>query len=176
MTSQLTALDLSRLIAGLEQPLQLVPDPELRERLRIYVQAAKPQVERAAFDLLAQTVQVINDASPDQLASLIYADGTLNVQVQDVQEDDSDAPFSEDSLERVTLRLPKGLKDLIDVAAARRGISANSWYVRSLSRAVARQLREAEEGGEREGGHGRRRRGGYRGRGGRSRGPAEGDK
>jgi hypothetical protein len=37
---------------------------------------------------------------------------------------------------RITLRLPEGLKASIEVAAAREGVSVNSWLVRALARAV----------------------------------------
>jgi hypothetical protein len=39
---------------------------------------------------------------------------------------------------RISLRLPETLKDAIDAAAAREGLSANTWLVRELKRAVHR--------------------------------------
>lgn len=39
---------------------------------------------------------------------------------------------------RISLRLPESLKDAIDAAAAREGLSANTWLVRELKRAVHR--------------------------------------
>jgi uncharacterized protein (DUF1778 family) len=36
---------------------------------------------------------------------------------------------------RITLRLPEGLKADVEKAAAREGVSVNTWIVRSLSRA-----------------------------------------
>src|SRR5438093_10814283 len=35
---------------------------------------------------------------------------------------------------RITLRLPEGLKSSVDEAAAREGVSVNTWIVRALSR------------------------------------------
>ena len=47
-------------------------------------------------------------------------------------------PASDDGLtSRITLRLPEGLKASIEAAAAREGISVNSWLVRALSRSTA---------------------------------------
>ena len=47
------------------------------------------------------------------------------------------APAAEDALSaRITLRLPDGLKAGIEVAAAREGVSVNSWIVSALGRAV----------------------------------------
>ena len=39
---------------------------------------------------------------------------------------------------RISLRLPEALKTAIDAAAAREGLSANTWLVRELKRAVQR--------------------------------------
>ena len=37
---------------------------------------------------------------------------------------------------RITLRLPEGLKATIEIAAAREGVSVNTWLIRALARAV----------------------------------------
>lgn len=39
---------------------------------------------------------------------------------------------------RISLRLPESLKDAIDAAAARESLSANTWLIRELKRAVHR--------------------------------------
>ncbi len=41
--------------------------------------------------------------------------------------------------EFIKARLPSELKDLIGQAAQLRGLSQNSWYLRELARAIARQ-------------------------------------
>ena len=46
------------------------------------------------------------------------------------------APGAEDASARITLRLPEALKAAVDAAAAREGLSVNTWLVRALSRAV----------------------------------------
>ena len=180
MTSEpkTTQIDFAPLLAGLEQPLQLVSDNWLREQLQAYINAARPQVERAAFDVLSQAVNAFNDANPDQRARLEYANGALLVRVDATSEQDAPPAFDDSDLEKVTLRLPKELKELIDMAAGRHGISANNWYVRELSRTIARQVHHAIRDAGREGRRGdpgregrpEGRRGFYRGRGGSLRG------
>jgi len=165
-----TALDFDPLLAGLEQPLQLISDPQTREQLRAYISAAKPQVERAAFDLLSQAVNAFNDANPEQRARLEYASGSLYVSVEPAPTGEPETSFNDSDLEKVTLRLPKELKDLIDMAAGRHGISANNWYVRELSRTIARSVRDSVRESAREERREGRRRGFYRGRGGSLRG------
>ena len=47
-------------------------------------------------------------------------------------------PAPEDGLTaRITLRLPESLKSALEAAAAREGVSVNSWLVRALSRSAA---------------------------------------
>lgn len=46
------------------------------------------------------------------------------------------AAAAEDASARITLRLPEALKAAVDAAAAREGLSVNTWLVRALSRAV----------------------------------------
>jgi hypothetical protein len=180
MTSEpkTTQIDFAPLVAGLEQPLQLVSDNWLREQLQAYISAARPQVERAAFDVLSQAVNAFNDANPDQRAHLEYANGALFVRVDTASDQEAPPAFDDGDLEKVTLRLPRELNELIDMAAGRHGISANNWYVRELSRTIARQVHHAIHDAGREGRRGdpgregrpEGRRGFYRGRGGGMRG------
>jgi predicted HicB family RNase H-like nuclease len=173
---QRTEIDLAPLLAGLEQPLQLIGDPQAREQLQAYVNAARPHVERAAFDVLSQVVNSFNDANPDQRAYLEYADGGLHIRLEATADNDTETSFNDSDLEKVTLRLPRELKELIDTAAGRHGISANNWYVRALSRIIARDVRDSLRDAAREGRRGdparegrpEGRRGFYRGRGGGS--------
>jgi predicted HicB family RNase H-like nuclease len=164
--SHRTAIDFDPILAGLEQPLQLVVDPQARQQLQAYANAARPQVERAAFDLLSQAVNAFNDANPEQRARLEYANGRLYVCVDAAADAEPETSFNDSDLEKVTLRLPKELKDLIDRAAGRHGMSANNWYVRELSRTIARGVRASLRDSTREERHEGRRRGFYRGRGG----------
>jgi hypothetical protein len=56
-----------------------------------------------------------------------------------VEEDRAEpAPAADDAASaRITLRLPEGLKTNVEAAAAREGVSVNTWIVRALSREVA---------------------------------------
>ena len=170
-----TEIDLGPLLAGLEQPLQLISDADTRDRLQAYINAARPQVERAAFDVLSQAVNAFNDANPEQRAHLEYGDGALHVRMEAASDSEPAPAFDDSDLEKVTLRLPKELKELIDMAAGRHGISANNWYVRELSRTIARQVHNAMREAGREDRRDGRRRGFYRGRGGSLQGFVGGD-
>jgi hypothetical protein len=62
-------------------------------------------------------------------------------------EPDPRAPDAEELSARITLRLSEALKNRVEEAAAREGLSVNSWLVRALARATS---------GERRSGPGRR--------------------
>ena len=55
-----------------------------------------------------------------------------------VGEEPTEQPASaEDASARITLRLAETLKESVEAAAAREGVSVNTWIVRSLARAVS---------------------------------------
>jgi predicted DNA binding CopG/RHH family protein len=55
-----------------------------------------------------------------------------------VAEQEAETAVAEDDQSaRITLRLPESLKARLDAAAAREGVSVNTWLVRALSRAVS---------------------------------------
>ena len=53
------------------------------------------------------------------------------------QEAEPEAVAEDDQGARITLRLPESLKARLETAAAREGVSVNTWLVRALSRAVS---------------------------------------
>jgi hypothetical protein len=166
MTSrrQQIKLDLDAIFSALEGPLALVDDPERRAAFQRYVEAARLHLERAIFDLLSGAIETVNEAGADVTARLQYQAGALHLVVEPrAQEADNeqDSLFTiGDEVDKVTIRLPAELKELISQAASLRGMSINSWYVRELARAVreiSRQLHQEERQQERgrKGPHGR---------------------
>ena len=59
------------------------------------------------------------------------------VYVEDRQQAEPAAP-DDGMTARISLRLPEALKTAIDAAAAREGLSANTWLIQELKRAVQR--------------------------------------
>src|SRR4051794_26378984 len=51
-------------------------------------------------------------------------------------EDETDTTAPEELSARITLRLPDSLKASVEAAAAREGVSVNTWLVRALARAA----------------------------------------
>ena len=58
------------------------------------------------------------------------------VVITDDVPDTAQVGFGEESSGRITLRLPESLKSGIEAAAAREGVSANAWLVRSIARTL----------------------------------------
>src|SRR5262245_33267714 len=50
---------------------------------------------------------------------------------------DQATPSTEGDLARITLRIPEGLKEAVERAAAAEGISVNAWLVRAIAHVVA---------------------------------------
>ena len=165
-TSQLS-LNLDPVFDALQRPLALIDDPQRRDDMQRFIDAARVHQERALFDLLSDVTARINEASGETRVRLEYQSGHLHLAVDSntVNEEDAADPMMrmDGDLEKVTIRLPRPLKEHIDQAADERGVSLNSWYVRALARAVFHHMR----GGRRDGDQtewasrgGRRRRGG----------------
>ena len=151
--SQFT-VDLDPVLDALHGPLALIDDQERREDMRRFVDAARVHQERALFDLISDVVAGINEASGEARVRLEYQSGHLHIAVDSntVPEDDAADPMTrmDGDLEKVTIRLPRPLKEHIDRAADERGVSLNSWYVRALAGAVFHHMRGSRRDGRRE--------------------------
>ena len=146
---------------ALKSPLAVVDSPERRTQLEDYVEAARLPLERSVFDLLSNFAEAVDsEVSSHYQVALSYRPGVLDLQVrasEPAEQPEETWSLAEGEVEKITLRIPAELKDLASEAAAKSGLSVNSWFVRVLARA----LRSAEEPEER---HRRRGRRGGRGR------------
>lgn len=100
------------------------------------VAVLEPALRLRLLDVLGEAARELGDALPEGRVEVRLAgpDPEL-VYVEDAHA--AVAPAGEDALgARITLRLSDGLKAGIEAAAAREGVSANSWIVSALGRAV----------------------------------------
>lgn len=131
---------------ALRQPLALVEDDARRQAIERYVEAARIPLERAVFDLLSAAVDEINAVIKERYeARLTYRPGGLSLEVRPAPGAAAGEPeiawsLGEGEVEKITIRIPAELKDLVAQAATRAGTSLNSWFVRTLAQA----LRDAE--------------------------------
>ena len=128
------------LFQALKTPLGLVDEPERRRQLEAYVDAARPPLEGAVADLLAQAVASLNEQVGGHYElSLGYRPGVLDLEVRPREAPDaSEEPwaFDEGDVEKITLRIPAELKELAIEAASKASLSANAWFIRMVARAV----------------------------------------
>jgi hypothetical protein len=147
----------------LKSLLRVIDNEERRKQIESYIDAAQAPLERAVFDLLSNFAEAVDgQVAGHYTVNLNYRPGVLDLEVRASEpgEDQSDAwPSSmpESEVEKITLRIPSELKELATEAAARAGLSVNSWFVRVLARAVrsAEAPEAPRDDGPRYGRHGR---------------------
>jgi hypothetical protein len=155
-------IELSPVFEALERPLALVDNPERRADMQRFVEAARIHLERSIFDILSEVASTVSEAGVGATVRLEYQGGRLFLVVEGTPEEangpESERLFTvEGDVEKVTIRLPAELKDLISQAANLRGVSVNTWYVRELARTISRQVRDQVREEQREARHERRR-------------------
>ena len=153
-------LDLSAVFEALDRPLALIDSPERRAEIERYLQTARIHLERAILDLIAGVLQAVNAANGGVRVRLQYEAGAPSIVVEAAEAgaaNEQEPVFTvEGDVEKVTIRLPKELKELIDQAASLGGRSANAWYIRELGRSVSRFVRDEARREDDQRRHGRR--------------------
>ena len=151
---------------ALKKPLGVIDNPERQQQIKDYIEAARVNVERSVFDLLAQFAEAVNEeVSAHYEVTLNYKPGVLDLDVKrrEVSEPDDEVwSMADGEVEKITIRVPAELKEMAAEAAKKASISANSWFVRQMARSV----RSADVDVTVES-RGRRRRGHRKGRGGK---------
>jgi hypothetical protein len=153
-------LRIEQLLDALRQPLALVEGDERRRQIEIYVDAVRVPLERAAYDLLSQAIQAIDERVGDHYrVRLAYRPDGPAIEVEEkVGGEGDEARWSalEGDVEKITIRIPAELKDLATQAAASAGTSANAWFVKALARALRNMESQQRPQGWREERHERR--------------------
>ena len=136
---------------SLKSLLTVVDNEERRKQIEAYIEAARSPLERAVFDLLSQFADSVNQqVGSHYTVTLSYRPGVLDAHVEPVEPaagEETVWSFAEGGdTEKITLRVPAELKDLATEAAAKASLSANSWFLRVLARAVRNaESRDSEE-------------------------------
>jgi len=135
----MTEISTNSVFDALRTPLTLIDNEERRRTVEAYLDAARPQLERAVFDLMSQLVQAIDERTEEHYrARLTYRPGGLALEVEEKVREGDETRWSalEGDVEKITIRIPAELKELATQAAARSGTSANTWFIKALARAV----------------------------------------
>ena len=124
------------LLADLEAMASL-GDEAVADAARRLSQTLRASAGMRLLDLLGEAALEVSNQLPaghvevrlaGQEPSLVYVDEEPEPSAQA-------APGSEDPSARITLRLSEALKTSVEAAAAREGVSVNTWIVRALGRA-----------------------------------------
>lgn len=135
------------LLQAFDDALALIEDEAQRERFARVLAASRPAVDRAAYELVGEVVESINDALGDdaRVQLSVIPDGvTVAVTRPEADEAAPSITASTEEMERLTLRLPADVKEQASRLAAEAAMSLNTWIVRSVARALARELERGE--------------------------------
>jgi hypothetical protein len=139
----------------LEQ-LASLADDSVAETARRLTSALESSVRVRLLDVLSEAAAELSAAIDRGHVEVRVAGGDPDLVFY--EEEPAATPAAEPGEEfgaRITLRLPESLKAQVEAAAAREGVSANSWIVSALARSVS------TESTRRGSGPGRRRLTGY---------------
>jgi|SRR6185312_13506019 len=142
-------MDTTRLIDSLRQDLVRAAEvggEETKAAAERLLMALDPALRLTLMDALSQAAAEIGEAVPGVTVSvrlqgrepLFAVEGAPSARA--ASEDDAFEPDDNESLARITLRIPEALKSRAEALAARRGQSLNSWLV-GAARAAASEDR-----------------------------------
>ena len=110
-----------------------VSDPEAAETIRRVAAALESSVRLRFLHAVTEAANELTSQLPNGHVEVRLQDGDPVVVF--VEEAAAATPAPEDALSaRITLRLPEALKASVEAAAAREGVSVNSWLIHAISR------------------------------------------
>jgi hypothetical protein len=109
-------------------------------------EALKGSARLRLLDLLSEAALEVNGQLPSGHVDIRLAGQEPSFVYVDEQASTEPVAAEDGMAARISLRLPESLKSAIDAAAAREGVSANTWLVRELKRAVHRGPAKREFG------------------------------
>ena len=133
-------MEMARFIEALEADLAAVAavgDEQTAAAAERVLQAIRGSAGLRLLDVLGEAALEVSAQLPSGHVE-VRLSGQDPALVYVAEQEAAPEPAAEDGLTaRITLRLPEGLKASIEIAAAREGVSVNSWLVRALSRGIA---------------------------------------
>lgn len=127
-----------------------VGDDTVSHAARRLSQALRSSAGLRLLDALSQAAVEISAQLPNGHVEVRLSGQDPNlVFVEEEREEPAAAPVDDAAAARITLRLPEQLKANVEAAAAREGVSVNTWIVRALSREVSAPSRSGPRIGSR---------------------------
>jgi HicB family len=131
-------MQLQRFIEALKADLSAVAElgdegtVEAAGRLVVTLQSS---IGLRLLDALSEAALELNEKLPSGHVEVRLAGQDPELVFVSDEPEAAPAAGDEAHTARITLRLPEGLKGMLEEAAAREGVSVNTWIVRALSRA-----------------------------------------
>ena len=137
-------MQLSSHIEALQHDLAAVAalgDDASRQAAERISQALEPSVRLRLQDLLTEAAAEITSQLPNGRVDVRFAAGDLELTYVEVEVPAGPPVSTDDMTARITLRLPEGLKGIVEAAAALEGLSANTWLVQTIARNAEQRRR-----------------------------------
>jgi predicted HicB family RNase H-like nuclease len=145
-------MDLTPHLEAIRADLEALADEQTLSGLGRLGRAVEPALQLRLQDVLGEAALELSEQLPSghaevrvaaRDARLVYvAEGARPPEEPAAEDDD------EGGTVRLTLRMPETLKIKVEGAAAKEGLSVNSWLVRTISRGVEGRRIEIEFGGK----------------------------
>jgi len=104
-------------------------------------QALEPSLRLRLQDVLTEATAEITGQLPNGRVEVRFAAGDLELTYVEEEAPTGPPLSAEDMTARITLRLPEGLKGIVEAAAALEGLSANTWLVQTIARNAEQKRR-----------------------------------
>ena len=116
-------------------------DDDSKQAAERISQALEPSLRLRLQEVLAEAAAEITGQLPGGRVEVRFAGAELELTYVE-EEAPAGPPLSADDMTaRITLRLPEGLKGIVEAAAALEGTSANTWLVQTIARNAEQKRR-----------------------------------
>lgn len=135
-------MELRQFVEGLQADLEgiaAVGDDDVAEAARRLSAAVRASAGLRLLDALGEAALELTNQLPSGHVEVRVSgqDPTLVYVAEEAEEAPPTASGEVELVARISLRLPEALKAAVEAAAAREGVSVNTWLVRSLTRLVS---------------------------------------
>jgi predicted HicB family RNase H-like nuclease len=137
-------MEMAQFLESLESDLQSVAaigDDTVSQAASRLSQAIRSSAGLRLLDALSQVALEVSAQLPSGHVEVRLSGQDPNLVYIEEEAPAPAAPIADDASARITLRLPEALKGSVESAAAREGVSVNTWIVRALGREVAAPTR-----------------------------------
>ncbi|MEX0984681.1 MAG: toxin-antitoxin system HicB family antitoxin [Actinomycetota bacterium] len=143
-------MDLTPHLEAVRADLESLADEQTLAGLARLSRAVEPSLQLRLLDVLCEAALELSGQLPGGHAEVRVAARDANLvfvpEGPAAREDATPEEEDEGGTSRLTLRMPDALKNKVEAAAAKEGLSVNGWLVRTIARGVEGRRLEIEFG------------------------------